>query len=190
MQADAAGNVSTATALIAPDQTAPAAPTATVTADGASLTGTGEAGATLTVRSPVGAVIGTIIVAGDGSYTVTLTPAQTDGETLSVRQVDAAGNASPEVTAVAPDLVADLGPDAPTATIAIDGSAVTGSAVAGATVTLFDANGVVIATGLAAGDGQYSIALVPALRDGETIRVTQTDGDGNVSPPRPRSPPT
>ncbi|PTM44951.1 hypothetical protein C8J24_3168 [Sphingomonas aerolata] len=183
VQADAAGNVSTATALIAPDQTAPAAPTGTVAADGASLTGTGEAGATLTVRSPVGAVIGTIIVAGDGSYTVTLTPSQIDGETLSVRQVDAAGNASPEATAVAPDLVADLGPDAPTATITIDGSAVTGSAVAGATVTLFDADGVVIATGLAAGDGQYSIALVPALRDGETIRVTQTDGDGNVSPP-------
>ncbi|WP_163531243.1 Ig-like domain-containing protein, partial [Klebsiella oxytoca] len=47
IQTDAAGNHSPALSLTAPDLTAPPAPVATVAADGASITGTGEAGATL-----------------------------------------------------------------------------------------------------------------------------------------------
>ena len=58
-----------------------------------------------------------------------------------------------------------------------------GTAAAGATVTVFDAAGVVIGTGVAGADGGYGIALAPPRTDGETIRVTQTDGNGAVSPP-------
>ena len=183
VQTDAAGNASPASALTAPDLTAPGAPTATVAADGASITGTGEPGATLVVRDPLNAVIATTTVAADGSYTVALSPAQVDGETLTVRQTDAASNVSAAATTVAPDLIVDTNPDAPTATVATDGSAVTGVALGGATITLYDANGNVIGTGVAAADGSYSVALSPARIDGETVRVTQTDADGDVSPP-------
>ncbi|MEH3158864.1 MAG: Ig-like domain-containing protein [Sphingomonas taxi] len=182
-QVDAAGNVSPATPLVAPDLTAPGAPTASVAADGASIAGTGEAGATVTVRGPLGGVIATVVVAADGTYTVPLVPAQVDGEALSVRQTDPAGNASPVTTATAPDLVVEPRPDAPTATVSADGSAVTGVAGGGAAITLYDAQGNVIATGTAAADGSYSIALTPPRIDGETVRVTQTDAAGDVSPP-------
>jgi VCBS repeat-containing protein len=182
-QTDAAGNASPATPLIAPDLTAPAAPTITVAADGASVSGAGEPGATVTIRDPLGAVIATATVAADGTYTATLTTPQIDGELLSVRQADAAGNLSPTATATAPDLIADVLPAAPTATVRADGAAVTGVAAGGATITLYDANGVAIATGTAAADGSYSVALTPARLDGETIRVTQADAAGAVSPP-------
>ncbi len=182
-QTDTAGNVSPGTSLTAPDITAPAAPTGVVAADGASIAGTGEAGATITIRSPVGAVVGSAVVGADGSYVAVLSPAQIDGEVLSVRQADAAGNVSPPANAAAPDLVVTAGPDAPTAAVGADGSSVAGTAVAGATVTVFDAAGVVIGTGAAGADGGYGIALTPPRTDGETIRVTQTDANGAVSPP-------
>jgi VCBS repeat-containing protein len=183
IQTDAAGNASPATPLTAPDLTAPAAPTITVAVDGASVSGVGEAGATVTIRDPLGAVIATATVAADGNYTATLATPQIDGELLSVRQADAAGNLSPTATATAPDLIADVLPAAPTATVRGDGAAVTGVAAGGATITLYDANGVAIATGTAAADGSYSVALTPARLDGETIRVTQADAAGAVSPP-------
>ena len=182
-QSDAAGNASPAVPLTAPDRTAPVAPTATVAADGTSIAGTGEPGATVTVRSPLGAVIATTTVAADGSYGATLTPAQTDGEVLAVRQADAAGNVSPSATATAPDLVVDSDPPAPTASVSADGAAVTGVAIGGATITLYDANGNAIGTGTANPDGSYSVALAPPRIDGETVRVTQTEADGDVSPP-------
>ncbi len=182
-QTDAAGNVSPGTSLTAPDLTAPAAPTGVVAADGASIAGTGEAGATITIRSPVGAIVGSAVVGADGSYAAVLSPAQIDGEVLSIRQADAAGNVSPPADAAAPDLVVTAGPDAPTAAVGADGSSVAGTAVAGATVTVFDAAGIVIGTGVAGADGGYGIALAPPRTDGETIRVTQTDGNGAVSSP-------
>ncbi len=182
-QTDAAGNVSPGTSLTAPDITAPAAPTGVVAADGASIAGTGEAGATITIRSPVGAVVGSAVVGADGGYVAVLSPAQIDGEVLSIRQADAAGNVSPPADAAAPDLVVTAGPDAPTAAVGADGSSVAGTAAAGATVTVFDAAGVVIGTGVAGADGGYGIALAPPRTDGETIRVTQTDANGAVSPP-------
>ncbi len=182
-QTDAAGNVSPGTSLTAPDLTAPAAPTGVVAADGASIAGTGEAGATITIRSPLGAVVGSAVVGADGSYVAVLSPAQIDGELLSVRQADAAGNVSPPANAAAPDLVVTAGPDAPTAAVGADGSSVAGTAAAGAIVTVFDAAGVVIGTGVAGADGGYGIALAPPRTDGETIRVTQTDANGAISPP-------
>ncbi|MGP7796930.1 BapA/Bap/LapF family large adhesin [Sphingomonas sp. CLY1604] len=182
-QTDAAGNTSAATGLVAPDLTAPAAPTASVAGDGTAVTGTGEVGATVTVRDPLGLVIGTAVVEADGRYTAAIAPAQTDGEQLTVRQSDIAGNVSAPAAATAPDLVADRDPDAPTAAVAADGTAVTGAAMAGAAITVYDADGAIVATGVAGADGSYSVALAPPRIDGETVRVTQTDGDGDVSPP-------
>ncbi|MBN3556706.1 Ig-like domain-containing protein, partial [Sphingomonas yabuuchiae] len=50
-EADAAGNGSTPATVIAPDLTAPLPPIGTVSGDGTTLTGTGEVGATVTIRS-------------------------------------------------------------------------------------------------------------------------------------------
>ncbi|RDE04987.1 BapA/Bap/LapF family large adhesin [Sphingomonas aracearum] len=183
VQADAAGNTSAPTALAAPDRTAPAAPTLAISADGAAVTGTGEPGASVTIRSPLGAVIGSAVVAADGSYAATLSAAQTNGEVLTATQSDPAGNLSPQANATAPDLVANTNPDAPTAVVSADGGFVTGTAQPGAAITVYDANGVQVAAGTAAADGSYSVALSPPRIDGETIRVTQTEADGDVSPP-------
>ncbi|WP_241587791.1 Ig-like domain-containing protein, partial [Rosenbergiella epipactidis] len=90
---DAAGNTSAAATITAPDTTAPAAPTdVAVSADGDTVTGKAEAGSTVAIKDADGNTLGSTTVAADGSFTATLDPAQTNGETLSATATDTAGN--------------------------------------------------------------------------------------------------
>ncbi|GAB4070991.1 hypothetical protein GCM10028777_37860 [Angustibacter speluncae] len=100
------GSVLSARSDVLVDATAPAAPTIVSPADGSSTTdrtpqvrGTGEPGATVTVRVD-GVVVGTAVVGADGTWTLDLSRALTvAGHVLSVVQTDAAGNVSPEAVA-------------------------------------------------------------------------------------------
>ncbi|WP_322964062.1 BapA/Bap/LapF family large adhesin [Sphingomonas fuzhouensis] len=179
-QADAAGNVSTPASVIAPDLTAPLAPIGTVSGDGTTLTGTGEVGATVTIRGVGGAVIGTALVDANGGFTATLTPAQANGQTVTLTQADAAGNVSPITQATAPDITAPVGL---TAAISGAGSVVTGQGEAGATVTIRDAGGAVIGTAIVAANGSYAAILTPPQVNAQVLQVTQADAAGNVSTP-------
>ncbi|WP_272947538.1 Ig-like domain-containing protein [Pantoea sp. A4] len=93
---DAAGNVgNAATSTVIVDTVAPNAPTSLVVNNaGTILTGLGEAGTTVTVRDAGGNVVGTGTVNSGGSFSVTLTTAQTTGAALAVTLTDAAGNVS------------------------------------------------------------------------------------------------
>jgi large repetitive protein len=178
-QADPAGNLSPNASATAPDLTAPGAPSATVSGDGAVVTGTGEPGATVTVRDPVGTVIGTALVAANGGYAVALTTPQANGQTLQVSQADPTGNASPATPALAPDFTA---PAAPSAAVNANGTAVTGTGEPGATVHVINAAGTEIGTALVAGDGSYTATLTTPQANGETLSITQSDPAGNPSP--------
>ncbi|WP_368893009.1 Ig-like domain-containing protein, partial [Escherichia coli] len=66
------------------------------------MTGTGEPGATVHVQDASGNPLGSAVVAANGSFSVTLTTPQANGQVLEVSQTDPAGNASPEVAVTAP----------------------------------------------------------------------------------------
>ncbi|WP_285183289.1 Ig-like domain-containing protein, partial [Mycobacterium tuberculosis] len=68
------------------------------------VSGLGEAGATVIVSNAAGTVLGTGIVLADGSFSVELSPAQINSQTLSVLQADPPGNVSLPVNVQAPDL--------------------------------------------------------------------------------------
>ncbi|WP_183988974.1 Ig-like domain-containing protein, partial [Sphingomonas zeae] len=179
VQSDAAGNVSPSATTTAPDITPPVAPTATISGDGASVTGTGEPGATVTVRNAAGQVLGTATVGAQGSYTLPLTTPQANGGTLTVIQSDPAGNVSPAITLAAPDITP---PAAPTAILSADGTTVTGSGEPGATVRVVGSDGQPIGSAIVAADGGYTITLATPQTSGGVLVVTQTDAAGNVSP--------
>ncbi|WP_300116973.1 Ig-like domain-containing protein, partial [Sphingobium sp.] len=181
-QRDAAGNESDPALLVAPDTTAPAAPTATIAGDGLTVTGAGEPGATVRVFGPGGALIGSATVLGDGSYTIVLDEAQTNGQMLTAIQTDNAGNASDPVGLTAPDLDAPL---APVAAITPDGAILSGTGEIGATIEVRDADGTLIGTDTVQPNGSYSITLTPPLIDGESVTVIQIDAAGNGSDPTP-----
>ena len=165
--------------VIAPDITPPAPPLATLSADGATVYGNGEPGATVRVVDGTGTVLGSAVVAADSSYSLTLTPPQTSGQTLSAVQTDPAGNPSQPASVAAPDLTA---PAAPTATIAADGTSVTGNGEPFATVRVRAADGTVIATVTVGADGSFTSPLSPPQANGETLSLDQTDRGGNMSP--------
>ncbi|QUG77956.1 type I secretion C-terminal target domain-containing protein [Erwinia sp. E602] len=94
-QTDSVGHISPVAAVTADDIITPTAPGNLSVADtGLTLSGTGEAGTTVTVKTAGGATIGTGTVAANGSFTVTLNPAQTTGATLSVTLTDGVGHVS------------------------------------------------------------------------------------------------
>ncbi|WP_272867681.1 Ig-like domain-containing protein [Crenothrix polyspora] len=99
------------------DTTAPLAPVATVAANGATVTGTAEAGSTVTIKNAANTILGTTVAALDGSYSVPLSPALTNGEALTATATDAANNVSPVASAMAPDTTA---PTASVTTATID----------------------------------------------------------------------
>lgn len=107
VQTDPAGNASPASAVVTVtiDTTAPVAPAITTPAPGVlttpvtSVSGTGEAGTTITLAGlPAGTTCtpAPLVVAPDGTWTCTLSQALPDGAyTLTPTSTDAAGNATP-----------------------------------------------------------------------------------------------
>ncbi|MDR2315740.1 MAG: Ig-like domain-containing protein, partial [Pseudomonas sp.] len=179
---DAAGNVSPAAPYTAADTTPPAAVTnLAVSASGTTLTGNGEAGATVTVRAPDNTVLGTATVGTDGHFSVTLSPAAITGESLSVVQADAAQNVSPAQNVTAPGLLAPATPD--NLVLAADGLSVTGTATVGSTVKVYGPNGVLLGSSPVANDGTFTVNLGSAQANGERLEVSATGSDGAVSLP-------
>ncbi|WP_238758942.1 Ig-like domain-containing protein, partial [Pseudomonas putida] len=175
---DAAGNVSQPGSVTSADVLPPAQPTDLALADGVTFTGRGEPGATVQVRDAAGNLISTGVVGADGLFSLTLSPAQANGEALDVRLVDAAGNASAPLQFDAPDITP---PEAVTnITVGADGLALSGRGEPGATVEVRDANGTVIGTGVGA-NGTFLIDLAPAAQPGEQLTLVQTDPSGNAS---------
>ncbi|MBT0719672.1 hypothetical protein HGT71_15700, partial [Rosenbergiella epipactidis] len=67
------------------------------------VTGKAEAGSTVAIKDAEGNTLGSATAGSDGTFSVTLTTEQTNGETLSVTATDAAKNTSAEATTIAPD---------------------------------------------------------------------------------------
>ncbi|WP_442757860.1 Ig-like domain-containing protein, partial [Pseudomonas sp. P15-2025] len=176
---DAAGNVSQPGSVTSADLLPPAQPTDLALADGVTFTGRGEPGATVQVRDAAGNLIGTGLVGADGLFSLTLSPAQANGEALDVRLVDADGNASASLQFDAPDITP---PDAVTdILIGPGGTALSGRGEPGAAVEVRDANGTVIGTGVVGANGTFLIDLAPAAQPGEQLSLVQTDPSGNAS---------
>lgn len=196
---DAAHNKSLPSSVVAPDITPPDAPNGlVVNANGTQLTGNAEAGSTVVVKDPDGDTIGTVKADPSGHFTVTLSPAQDNGETLSVTATDMAGNTSLPGLAHAPDITA---PDAPVILQVLDDvpgiigavlngqttndsqPTLSGTAEAGSTVKVYE-NGNLLGSASVDVNGNWNFTPGSALSEGShQFTVTATDSAGNVSQP-------
>lgn len=184
---DAAGNASTAGTVTAPvidnggDTTPPAPATnLVISADGRTVSGRGEVGATVKVLDDQGQVLVSGTVQPDGSFNVQLPTPVVDGSSLQVTLTDAAGNVSTPGPLTAPDLVAPL---QPTGLVLTNGDTLTGTAEGGARVEVKDGLGNLIGSAIAQPDGSFSLTLNPPQANGETLSITVTDATGNTSVP-------
>lgn len=192
---DAAGNGGppSATHTFFVETVVPAAPVVLSPAAGArvadttpEITGTGEPGATVTVRID-GTELGTATVGATGSWTLTPSTPLSQGEhAVSASQADAAGNLGPPAGHTF--TIDTQAPAAPVLIDPADGSSTsnttpvyTGTGEPGATVTV-TVDGTAIGTSPVAADGRWSrTSPVPLAEGVHQVSAAQTDPTGNAS---------
>ncbi|WP_421021472.1 Ig-like domain-containing protein, partial [Klebsiella pneumoniae] len=92
-------------------------------------------------------------VNADGTFSLTLSPAQANGEALDIRQVDAAGNSSTPLVFTAPDITAPAAPSA--LVVSQDGTVLTGRAEPGSTIRILAADGSQLGTAVVGATGVF-----------------------------------
>ncbi|MCR6975368.1 Ig-like domain-containing protein, partial [Pseudomonas aeruginosa] len=117
------------------DAIAPATPTVNLS-NGSSLSGTAEPGSTVILTDGNGNPIAEVTADGSGNWTYTPSTPIANGTVVNVVAEDAAGNSSPPATVT----VDSSAPPAPVINPS-NGVVISGTAEAGATVTLTDAGG-------------------------------------------------
>jgi len=192
---DVAGNTSAPSIVtsIVVDLTPPPAPTGlAVITNGTHVTGTAEAGSTVTITTSTGTVLGTATADGSGNFNATITPAQTGGESLQVFATDKAGNAGASASVTAPFTTI---PNAPViATIDDNVGTVTGNLTNGkttddttptlngtaqpnSTVTLYN-NGVSMGSVVADVNGNWSFTPTALSEGAHTFTATAGNATG------------
>ncbi|MBV6618849.1 Ig-like domain-containing protein, partial [Acinetobacter baumannii] len=178
---DAAGNAGTDTAVVTIDTTAPNAPVLDPINATDPVSGTAEAGSTVTVTYPDGTTA-TVVAGTDGSWSVPNPGNLVDGDTVTATATDPAGNTSlPGTGTVSADITAPV--------VALD-DMLTNDSTPALTGTVNDPTATVVVNvdgtdypAVNNGDGTWTLAdnTLPALADGpHTITVTATDAAGNV----------
>ncbi|EGT4257078.1 BapA prefix-like domain-containing protein [Citrobacter amalonaticus] len=199
---DAAGNVSvsSATSTIVVDTTPPGAPTSlAVITNGSHVTGTAEAGSTVTITSSNGTVLGTGVADGTtGSFNILINPAQVGGETLQVVAQDKAGNIGASGSVIAPfsglpgaPVIASLTDDVGSITgLVANGQAtndarplLNGTGQPFSTITVYS-DGVSIGSASVDAQGNWSLTPQATIADGThilTATATNTNGTSTLS---------
>ncbi|MDF0573872.1 Ig-like domain-containing protein [Pseudomonas aeruginosa] len=173
---DPAGNTSGPTSTTV-DAVAPATPVVNPS-NGSVIAGTAEAGATVILTDGGGNPIGQATADGSGNWSFTPGTPLANGSVVNAVAQDAAGNtsgpASTTVDSVAP------------ATPVLDpsnGTVISGTAEAGATVILTDGGGNPIGQATADGSGNWSFTPGTPLANGSVINAVAQDAAGNTSGP-------
>ncbi|MBJ8503365.1 hypothetical protein I6M94_19255, partial [Acinetobacter pittii] len=178
---DPAGNAGTDTAVVTIDTTAPNAPVLDPINATDPVSGTAEAGSTVTVTYPDGTTA-TVVAGTDGTWSVPNPGNLVDGDTVTATATDPAGNTSlPGTGTVSADITAPV--------VALD-DVLTNDSTPALSGTVNDPAATVVVNvdgtdypAVNNGDGTWTLAdnTLPALTDGpHTITVTATDAAGNA----------
>ncbi|EAW9075485.1 biofilm-associated protein BapA, partial [Salmonella enterica] len=146
---------------------------------GDKLTGATEAGSTVVIKDSQGNMLGSGTAGDDGTFSISISPAKINGETLSISVIDKAANSGPVETLNAPDKTAPAAPNG--LIVATDGLSVSGQAEAGSTVTIRDSSNTVLGSAVANGNGQFIVPLNTAQTNGQALIATATDVAKNES---------
>jgi hypothetical protein len=171
---DAAGNVGPQGTMTV-DAIAPQAPLIDAS-NGTTLSGTGEAGATVLLTTAGGDPIGQVVINGNGNWTFSPGSPLPDGTLVNAVVQDSAGNTSPQATTTV-----DATPPAAPVIDPTNGAVVTGSAEAGALLTLTDASGDPVGQVGVDSAGHWSFTPSSPLPDGTVLVAVAQDKAGNSS---------
>ena len=172
-QTDAAGNRSEAVTSSLTIDTVALAPVLDPSSPSPQLylpavTGSGETGASVTLRDEAGAVLGTALVGSGGRWSIPLPDPYRDDQTLAATQTDPAGN-----TSIASDATTPMSFDRPTIPSPASGSVI--ASTGGETIVQIE---------LAGHEGMQVQVLIDGVGTGNT-HTLEADPIPRVTPPLP-----
>uniref|UniRef100_UPI00258CF454 Ig-like domain-containing protein n=1 Tax=Acinetobacter sp. TaxID=472 RepID=UPI00258CF454 len=133
-----------------------------------------EPGSKVIIKNDAGQILGQGVIGQNGQSTVDLTSPLTDGSKIIVDVTDASGNQTEKVITVG-----DVTPPMITSRV-LDATHIEVISNEAGQVTIKDSSGNVIGSGTITGNNTIdNIQLTRPLTDGETVKVTVTDGAGN-----------
>ncbi|MBF7014635.1 Ig-like domain-containing protein [Novosphingobium sp. HR1a] len=176
---DAAGNMSDAATVRAPDLTPPPATAPTIApSNGTALTGTAGSGIAVMLTDAAGHTVGQATIAADGTWSFTPQPPLTNGTVIRVAAVNLEGQAGPAASIT----IDSLAPDAPTLSPS-NGTEIGGKAEAGTTILVTDGSGTPLGQAITGIDGAWSMTPANPVPDGTILIAIARDAAGNSSPP-------
>ncbi len=190
---DNSGNTSQPTSTTTPsdpDTTAPEAPTVGgVTGnstDGYVVSGTGEAGSTITIKDDAGNTVGTGTVDSEGNYSIEVPGSVGPDDPLTVTATDNSGNTSQPTSTTTPSDPDSTAPQAPKVTSVSGNSGkgytIKGKAEAGALVNVYDNDNNLLGSVRADSNGSFTIVLPKgSVGANQPLTLTATDKSGNTS---------
>ncbi|MFK3669105.1 Ig-like domain-containing protein [Leifsonia aquatica] len=140
------------------------------------FTGTGAKGETVTITDGQGNVLGQTEIGADGTWSLTLDPAPINGNHNLTVTIGDQTVANPSITMTGSD-------EAPGYTGPEDGTTITpdtvftGTGGKGETVVIKDGNGNILGEGVVGDDGQWSLKLDPAPKNGDVNLVIEVGGN-------------
>ncbi|MBX3275712.1 MAG: hypothetical protein KF729_35960, partial [Sandaracinaceae bacterium] len=173
-------DVNTMCSAVAVDITAPA-DGSTVSTATPTIRGTATPGATVTVTVD-GVVVGTVVAAADGTWSLTLTTPLAEGSHMASASITTPGGSAMDTVTftVATGGFVTITEPADGSTTREPRPTIRGRAPPGATVVV-RVDGEEVGTVTADGDGNWSLPLEGDLEDGEhVVEATATDGEGRT----------
>lgn len=174
------GNTAEFTVIV--DITPPNAPAdLLVSQNGTVLTGSAEAGSTITIKDSSGNSLGTVTADSEGKFSFPLNPPRVNGELLTATATDKAGNDSSPANATTPDTTPPQA--AGNLDVSDDGTTVTGTAEPGTTVTIYGSDNSPLGSEQVQPDGSFTVTLNPPQTNGEILTAIVKDPANLTSPP-------
>ncbi|ERK72459.1 hypothetical protein N136_01175, partial [Leifsonia aquatica ATCC 14665] len=139
------------------------------------FTGTGTKGETVTITDDQGNVLGQTEIGADGTWSLKLDPAPINGDHNLTVTIGDETVANPSITMTGSDEAPAYSGPEDGATITPD-TVFTGTGGKGETVVIKDGNGNILAEGVVGDDGQWSLTLDPAPKNGDVNLIIEVGG--------------
>ncbi|WP_290472898.1 Ig-like domain-containing protein [Leifsonia sp. 71-9] len=140
------------------------------------FTGTGTKGETVTITDGKGNVLGQTEIGADGSWSLTLDPAPINGNHNLTVTIGDETVANPSITMTGSDEAPAYSGPAEGETVTPD-TVFTGTGAKGETVVIKDGNGNILGEGVVGNDGQWSLTLDPAPKNGDVNLIIEVGGN-------------
>lgn len=135
----------------------------------------------MVIKDNLGNALGSGTAGDDATFSIGISSAKINGESLNILVTDEAANTDPMAILHAPDsttleMLKNV-------VISEDGASISGTTEPDGAIIITAPNGMLLGSGKVDGEGHFTLSTIPAQTNGKRVTVTAIGGANNVSPP-------